>query len=174
MKSFPEDAPAEPPRTPDKPWTKTFLSHPVPFKPGTHFLYNASATYIASAIVQTVTGETVLDYLRRRLVEPLGIEHPIWETSPQGISAGGFGPTKELELVAALGASVGSTFGMLRRQAQHNLRHWDLLLDVKLFCRIVEFSNVINEVGLQVTQELLCCFKLFAELRIRQETANGV
>ena len=45
----------EPPRKNDEPWTKTFLAHPVPFKPGTHFLYNTSATYMLSAIVQKVT-----------------------------------------------------------------------------------------------------------------------
>ena len=33
-------------------WVKTFLMHPVPFKPGTHFLYNSPATYMLSAIVQ--------------------------------------------------------------------------------------------------------------------------
>ena len=70
----------EPPRTADQAWTKTFLAHPVPFKPGTHFLYNTSATYMLSAIVQKVTGKTVLDYLRPRLFEPLGIENPTWET----------------------------------------------------------------------------------------------
>src|SRR3712207_7006877 len=47
----------EPPRTADEPWTKTFLAHPVPFKPGTHFLYNTSATYMLSAIVQKATGQ---------------------------------------------------------------------------------------------------------------------
>src|SRR5262249_50283937 len=78
----------EPPRKPDQPWTKTFLAHPVPFKPGTHFLYNTSATYMQSAIVQKATGKTVLDYLRPRLFEPLGIEHPTWEASPQGITVG--------------------------------------------------------------------------------------
>jgi CubicO group peptidase (beta-lactamase class C family) len=114
LKFFPEDAPAkpsanlkamrvsdllrmstgqqtEPPRTPAQPWTKTFLAHPVPFKPGTHFLYNTSGTYMLSAIVQKATGMTVLDYLKPRLFEPLGIEHPTWEASPQGISAGGYG-----------------------------------------------------------------------------------
>src|SRR4051812_28438157 len=51
---------AEPPRTQDQPWTKTFLVQPVPHKPGTHFLYNTSATYMLSAIVQKATGMTVL------------------------------------------------------------------------------------------------------------------
>ena len=39
------------------PWTKTFLTHAVPFKPGTHFQYNTPATYMQSAIVQKVTGQ---------------------------------------------------------------------------------------------------------------------
>ena len=46
----------EPPRPTDQPWTKAFLAHPVPFKPGTHFLYNTSGTYMLSAIVQKATG----------------------------------------------------------------------------------------------------------------------
>ena len=126
LKFFPEGAPAEPsnnlkamrvsdllrmstgqqtepPRTPDQPWTKTFLAHPVPFKPGTHFMYNTSATYMASAIVQKATGETVLDSLRPRLFEPLGIEHPTWETSPQGISTGGYGLSIRTEDIARFG-----------------------------------------------------------------------
>ena len=91
------------PRTPNRPWTKTFLAHPVPFKPGTHFLYNTSGTYMLSAIVQKATGMTVLDYLRPRLFAPLGIEHPTWETSPQGISAGGFGLSIRTEDIARFG-----------------------------------------------------------------------
>src|SRR5208337_1845118 len=46
---------------------------------------------------------TVLDYLRPRLFEPLGIEHPTWETSPQGISAGGFGLSIRTEDIARFG-----------------------------------------------------------------------
>ncbi len=94
---------AEPPRTPDRPWTRSFLAQPVPFKPGTHFLYNTSATYMLSAIVQEATGSTVLDYLRPRLFEPLGIEDPTWEASPQGISAGGYGLSVRTEDIAKFG-----------------------------------------------------------------------
>ena len=126
LKFFPDDAPAkpsnnlksmrvsdllrmstgqqaEPPRTSSEPWTKTFLAQPVPFKPGTHFLYNTSATYMLSAIVQKATGMTVLDYLKPRLFDPLGIEHPTWETSPQGISAGGYGLSIRTEDIARFG-----------------------------------------------------------------------
>ena len=93
----------EPPRTPEVAWTKTFLAHPVPFKPGTHFLYNTSATYMQSAIVQKATGQTVLDYLKPRLFEPLGIENPTWEMSPQGISTGGYGLSIRTEDIAKFG-----------------------------------------------------------------------
>ena len=75
----------------------------MPHKPGTHFLYNTPATYMLSAIVQKVTGITVLDYLRPRLFEPLGIENPQWDTSPQGISLGGYGLSVRTEDIARFG-----------------------------------------------------------------------
>jgi CubicO group peptidase (beta-lactamase class C family) len=94
---------AEPARTPAEPWAKTFLKQPVPFKPGTHFLYNTSATYMASAAVQKATGQTVLDYLKPRLFDPLGIAKPTWEASPQGVSAGGYGLSVRTEDIAKFG-----------------------------------------------------------------------
>lgn len=84
-------------------WAKTFLSHPVPFKPGTHFLYNSPATYMLSAIVQKATGMTVLDYLRPRLFDPLGIKDPIWIASPQGVTAGAYGLSVRTEDIAHFG-----------------------------------------------------------------------
>jgi CubicO group peptidase (beta-lactamase class C family) len=84
-------------------WVKTFLGQPVSHKPGTHFLYNTAATYMLSAIVQKVTGQTVLDYLRPRLFQPLGIENPTWGTSPQGITLGGYGLSIRTEDIARFG-----------------------------------------------------------------------
>lgn len=89
--------------TPDDSWTKKFLAHPVPFKPGTHFLYNSPGTYMLSAMVQKVTGATVLDYLRPRLFDPLGFESPTWVASPQGISAGAWGLLARTEEIARFG-----------------------------------------------------------------------
>ena len=132
LKFFPDEAPAEPspnlramrvrdllrmntgnqieaPIRADDPtkqkdtWTRTFLTHPVPFKPGTHFLYNSPATYMLSAIVQKVTGMTVLDYLRPRLFEPLGFKDPTWISSPQGITAGAYGLAIRTEEIARFG-----------------------------------------------------------------------
>jgi CubicO group peptidase (beta-lactamase class C family) len=84
-------------------WVKTFLAQPVPHQPGTHFLYNTPGTYMLSAIVTKVTGQTVLDYLKPRLFEPLGITTPEWGTSPQGISLGGYGLSIRTEDIAKFG-----------------------------------------------------------------------
>ena len=84
-------------------WTKKFLHHPVDFKPGTLFVYNTPATYMQSAIVQKVTGQTVRDYLGPKLFAPLGIETPNWVTSPEGISAGGYGLSVRTEDLAKFG-----------------------------------------------------------------------
>lgn len=86
-----------------KEWVREFLLHPVPHKPGTHFQYNTPATYMLSAIVQRVTGETVLDYLTPRLFQPLGIEKPQWDMSPEGISLGGYGLYLRTEDIAKFG-----------------------------------------------------------------------
>ena len=87
----------------DTNWVKAFLSHPVPHKPGTHFRYNTPGTYMLSAIVQKVTGKTVLEYLKPTLFEPLGIINPKWEKSPQGISIGGYGLFLRTEDIAKFG-----------------------------------------------------------------------
>jgi len=126
LKFFPDDAPAEPSanlkkmrvrdllsmtcghgtemkRDGDEPWVKKFLAQPVPFEPGTHFLYNSAGTYMCAAIVQKVTGQTVLEYLKPRLFEPLGIKNPEWGTSPQGITLGGWGLSICTEDIAKFG-----------------------------------------------------------------------
>jgi CubicO group peptidase (beta-lactamase class C family) len=80
-----------------------FLALPVADPPGTHFVYNTPATYMLSAILQKQTGLKLLDYLRPRLFEPLGIENPTWEQDRSGISMGGFGLRVRTEDIARLG-----------------------------------------------------------------------
>jgi CubicO group peptidase (beta-lactamase class C family) len=87
----------------NEPLTRKFLEMPVPHKPGSFFFYNTPATYMLSAIVQKLTGETLLDYLTPRLFEPLGIENPTWDASAQGISLGGYGLSIRTEDIARFG-----------------------------------------------------------------------
>ncbi len=124
---FPEDTPEEPswqlkslrirdlitmntghrnaPRVRDNPtnWARAFLHSEIEFKPGTHFQYNSAATYMLSAILQKVTGERLVDYLDKRLFQPLGIKKPHWDESPDGVNTGGWGLRVTTEDIAKLG-----------------------------------------------------------------------
>jgi CubicO group peptidase (beta-lactamase class C family) len=84
-------------------WVKVFFAQPVEHEPGTHFCYNTGATYMLSAILQKTTGQGLLDFLRPRLFEPLGIQSATWELSPQGIQTGGYGLKVKTRDIAALG-----------------------------------------------------------------------
>ncbi len=126
LKFFPGDAPAEIPANlkamrvrdlltmsaghqdetssaADKITPKSFLAHPVPHKPGTHFKYNTPATFMLSAIVQKVAGQNLVDYLKPRLFEPLGIAKPVWNANAQGVSLGGYGLRVRTEDIARFG-----------------------------------------------------------------------
>jgi hypothetical protein len=87
----------------DSNWVKSFLAVPVVHEPGTKFLYNTLATYMLSAIVQKVTGEKVIDFLKPRLFEPLSIEGMDWEVDPKGINTGGWGLRLRTEDMAKFG-----------------------------------------------------------------------
>lgn len=84
-------------------WAKIFLAYPVTHEPGTFFRYNSLGTYMISATVQKLTGERIVDYLQPRLWEPLQIEKPYWEISPQGINKGGSGLFLRTEDMAKFG-----------------------------------------------------------------------
>ncbi|HET9906050.1 MAG TPA: serine hydrolase [Anaerolineales bacterium] len=130
LKYFPDDAPANPGenlkamcvrhllsmntghgedttlrifRGEDDNWARAFLALPVEYQPGTWFVYNTAATYMLSAIITQLTGGTLLDYLRPRLLDPLGIENPFWETDPRGINLGGTGLHIKTEEIARFG-----------------------------------------------------------------------
>lgn len=83
--------------------TKAFLARPVDFTPGTHFVYNSGATYMLSAIVQKLVGQPLVEYLRPRLFDPLGIANPTWQSSAAGVNMGGWGLNITTEDIAAFG-----------------------------------------------------------------------
>ena len=90
-------------RVNDSDWVQAFMEWPIEFDPGTCYCYNSLGTYILSAAVQKVTGQKVVDYLDTRLWQPLGIEKPFWQESPQGINTGGWGLYLHTEDLARMG-----------------------------------------------------------------------
>jgi CubicO group peptidase (beta-lactamase class C family) len=84
-------------------WVKSFLAHPVIHQPGSHFLYNTGATYMLGAILHKITGQTLEQYLKPRLFDPLGITGYDWEKSPQGLNTAGYGLRISTEDIARFG-----------------------------------------------------------------------
>lgn len=84
-------------------WVNNFLQLPVEHEPGTHFVYNNGASYMLSAILQKVTGQTLLEYLQPRLLEPLDIQGATSESCPRGIHIGGWGMKIKTEDIAKFG-----------------------------------------------------------------------
>lgn len=84
-------------------WIKTFLGTAPLYKPGSVFKYNNMATFMQSAIVQQVTGQTLFEYLKPRIFDPLGIKGMDWDLNPQGINLGMIGLRLRTEDLAKFG-----------------------------------------------------------------------
>ena len=84
-------------------WIKVWLAKPCDEAPGQHFQYDSMCTFMLSAIVQRVTGRTLLDYLNQKLFGPMHITQVDSEMSPDGISTGGWGMRVPAETMAKLG-----------------------------------------------------------------------
>lgn len=80
-----------------------FLLMPPDHEPGTVFAYNQSCTYSLAAIVQRVSGESLIDFLRPRLFEPLGMAEPTWIADETGRQLGFSGLHASTETIALLG-----------------------------------------------------------------------
>lgn len=80
-----------------------FLLVPPDEEPGTVFAYNQPCTYTLAAIVERVTGARLVDYLRPRLFDPLGIGEVAWIEDPPGRTLGFSGLHATVDAVARLG-----------------------------------------------------------------------
>ncbi|HPA20323.1 MAG TPA: serine hydrolase [Verrucomicrobiae bacterium] len=89
--------------TKEENWVRAFLAQKISHRPGSVFMYNSAATYMCSAIVQKVTGQKIIDFLKPRLFEPLAITGMTWETCPRGINTGGWGLSIGTEALAKFG-----------------------------------------------------------------------
>ncbi|KAJ9614512.1 hypothetical protein H2200_002649 [Cladophialophora chaetospira] len=72
-------------------WIEEFFKVPVTRPPGTHFQYSSATSYMLSAMVQRTTGKSALDFLLRRMLQPMGIRDLRWQVGPDGVNPGGNG-----------------------------------------------------------------------------------
>ncbi|WP_375401066.1 serine hydrolase domain-containing protein [uncultured Amnibacterium sp.] len=80
-----------------------FLLQEPEFEPGTHFTYNQLCTYTIGAIIQRATGLGLTEYLRPRLLDPLGIGPVGWQQYPPGRDLGFSGLHTTAGSIAELG-----------------------------------------------------------------------
>jgi CubicO group peptidase (beta-lactamase class C family) len=80
-----------------------FLLIPPDREPGSVFAYNQPCTYALAAIVQRLTGQTLIEYLRPRLFDPLGIGQAGWQRDAAGRDLGYTGLHANTDAIARLG-----------------------------------------------------------------------
>jgi CubicO group peptidase (beta-lactamase class C family) len=69
-------------------WIQFMLDLPMIREPGTKFEYCSGGMHLLSGVISAATGASALDFARRELFQPLGIEKVIWPADPQGNSRG--------------------------------------------------------------------------------------
>lgn len=75
-------------REPGTDWLPVVLATTPEHEPGTTFTYNQVATYLLSRVIHAATGSGVVEVLRPRLLEPLGIPELPWQRDPLGHELG--------------------------------------------------------------------------------------
>ncbi len=84
-------------------WVEYYLTRPLAAVPGTRYSYDSIETYLLSAVVQKVTGKTILELLNERVFYPMGVKDAEWELCPDGIVTGGWGIYLSAETQAKFG-----------------------------------------------------------------------
>jgi CubicO group peptidase (beta-lactamase class C family) len=69
-------------------WAHFMLDRPMVEAPGRKFVYCSGGVHLLSALLARATGRSPAEFARHALFEPLGIEHVIWPTDPQGVNFG--------------------------------------------------------------------------------------
>ncbi len=70
-------------------WVEFILGRDLEHEPGTTFNYNSGNHHLVSRIIQDTTGQSALEYGKKRVFERLGIHSVSWYSDPQGVSFGG-------------------------------------------------------------------------------------
>jgi len=87
---------------PDEP-VRGFLRLPPERDPGSVFAYNQPATYTLATILQRLAGGTLTEFLRPRLLDPIGVDFASWQQYPDGRDIGFSGLFATTDTIARLG-----------------------------------------------------------------------
>lgn len=75
----------------DLDWVRHVFTVAPEKEPGSLFVYNNACPYLAGRMIEELTGERLIDWLRPRLFVPMNIRNPQWLTDPLGFTCGAGG-----------------------------------------------------------------------------------
>ena len=67
-------------------WTYALLKLPLRNSPGTKFAVSSVDSYLLSAVITEITGQSLLEYASKSLFQPMQIQQIIWESGPEGVT----------------------------------------------------------------------------------------
>jgi CubicO group peptidase (beta-lactamase class C family) len=82
---------------------RSFLAAHFAHEPGTSFAYNITASHMMSHIITKVSGVSLYEYLKPRLLDPLGIADVVWEMDNDGYNMGNGGTHMKTSDLAKMG-----------------------------------------------------------------------
>jgi CubicO group peptidase (beta-lactamase class C family) len=87
-------------------WVDYVLERPMDAEPGATFAYSTGGTHLLAAILEQATAESLFDYAKKHIFDPLGMDSVRWRADPQEILDGGNG----IEMTARDAAKFGQLF----------------------------------------------------------------
>jgi CubicO group peptidase (beta-lactamase class C family) len=69
-------------------WLQFMLNLPVVDEPGSKFIYCSGGMHLLSGVISQTTGMSALEFARRSLFDPLGIQDAVWPADAQDINHG--------------------------------------------------------------------------------------
>ena len=84
-------------------WVRALLHNKIDREPGTGFKYDSGATHLLAAIAEKVSGKPLMEFLKERLFDPLGMASPWSTVSPAGVACGGWGMNMTTRDMATFG-----------------------------------------------------------------------
>ena len=84
-------------------WVDYVLDRDVTSRPGTVFNYFTGNSHLLAAIIEQATGQSLYEFAKENLFDPLGMDSANVSTDPQGIGDGGNGFTMNVYDMAKFG-----------------------------------------------------------------------
>ena len=72
-------------------WVEHVLGKSMVAAPGDYFSYTTGGSHLLGAVLENATGQSLLEFGRENLFEPMGMDSVAWRADPQGVTDGGNG-----------------------------------------------------------------------------------